>query len=925
MAAPDTDVSLQIEPSKTPAKLEDLSKEGKTPQEGEQSWEGTTEEQRKEDVKKASTPTEETRPPWKGVLVECAKLWTYLSGVATFERTNMLRKGREVHKIYVEVIKGKTFLDDQFTLTEFGRMVLQNGTIRAGRAKNAKQIVVARETLYCSGSGACKRACGYYGECMPGCDKTKMRGHKCSYRVKLTMRLGYVNHWFVEVLGSHDQFAASNYNLSQSIMNSPLSKSNSPSSPNQRTPPSGRKPESPCHSPKMTSSPNKNLPNSDALSNGAINTMPMNLPTHNLPNSLAPLINNLPNSVLSSQMGLPLGFQHVLPIASQSAIFPSQGNHGNLASLFAGASSQYFPITQNTDHSSPQDVPLPLVKVKKEPMDVEIEKAVAMEINEALNRNGLGISSPPQERAKARKRFTPVQRENRMFSINSMATDSDRNGTRHDLDSHVRKELRELVTRREHERGAMGSTADSVSNDSPINYSINGDKNCDDAYTYVWDGDTRSSEVNDGEGKPKDLISRVQQLESHVKQLRNVVLKNQGDTKHSRKQKQKEFDFKKYNTRHVALKISYLGWDYHGFAVQEDTDKTIELALFDALIKTKLIESREVSNYHRCGRTDKGVSAFSQVISIDLRTNLLEGPGVKVREDGTANDRPGDKTLEIKYVHILNKVLPQEIRVLAWTPVNKDFSARFDCKKRTYKYFFPKGNLNLQIMSEAADKLVGEHDFRNFCKMDVGNGVVNFMRRIVKADIAVLDERDSEYQMCELTITGLAFLWHQIRCIVTVLFLVGQGNEKPQIIDELLDIDKHPRKPQYSMASELPLNLFDCEFSDDIEWIYEADWHEENIRHLQQMWAQHAVRTAMLKRMLEAMDTAKVETDSDIAPWVDLSPPLYSQSDWIVPGKVKVYKPLLDRQKCESLEDRIEHFAKRRKIMSATESSAETT
>ncbi|VDI63650.1 vesicle-associated membrane protein 3 [Mytilus galloprovincialis] len=100
------------------------------------------------------------------------------------------------------------------------------------------------------------------------------------------------------------------------------------------------------------------------------------------------------------------------------------------------------------------------------------------------------------------------------------------------------------------------------------------------------------------------------------------------------------------------------------------------------------------------------------------------------------------------------------------------------------------------------------------------------------------------------------------------------------------------------MASELPLNLFDCEFSDDIEWIYEADWHEENIRHLQQMWAQHAVRTAMLKRMLEAMDTAKVETDSDIAPWVDLSPPLYSQSDWIVPGKVKVYKPLLDRQKC---------------------------
>ena len=74
--------------------------------------------------------------------------------------------------------------------------------------------------------------------------------------------------------------------------------------------------------------------------------------------------------------------------------------------------------------------------------------------------------------------------------------------------------------------------------------------------------------------------------------------------------------FYRYNTRHIALKILYLGWDYHGFAAQEDTEKTIETALFDALLKTKLIESRETSNYHRCGRTDKGVSAFGQVLLI---------------------------------------------------------------------------------------------------------------------------------------------------------------------------------------------------------------------------------------------------------------------------------------------------------------------
>lgn len=52
----------------------------------------------------------------------------------------------------------------------------------------------------------------------------------------------------------------------------------------------------------------------------------------------------------------------------------------------------------------------------------------------------------------------------------------------------------------------------------------------------------------------------------------------------------------RYNTRHVALKIAYLGCDYQGFAVQEETEKTIEQVLFDSLKKTRLIESRYVFN-----------------------------------------------------------------------------------------------------------------------------------------------------------------------------------------------------------------------------------------------------------------------------------------------------------------------------------------
>lgn len=47
--------------------------------------------------------------------------------------------------------------------------------------------------------------------------------------------------------------------------------------------------------------------------------------------------------------------------------------------------------------------------------------------------------------------------------------------------------------------------------------------------------------------------------------------------------------------------------------------------------------------------------------------------------------------------------------------------------------------------------------------------------------------------MFELTIKGQAFLWHQIRCIIAVLFLIGENKEQPDVIKELLDITKCPR------------------------------------------------------------------------------------------------------------------------------------
>jgi tRNA pseudouridine38/39 synthase len=114
------------------------------------------------------------------------------------------------------------------------------------------------------------------------------------------------------------------------------------------------------------------------------------------------------------------------------------------------------------------------------------------------------------------------------------------------------------------------------------------------------------------------------------------------------------------------------------------------------------------------------------------------------------------------------------------------FILRFNALYRTYKYYFPLAGLDLERMQAAAQLFVGEHDFRNFCKMDVGGGVTNFRRRIISFNVAPCpasspDPLDPSTMMCEFTIKGLAFLWHQVRCMVAVLFMVGKRQEEPEV------------------------------------------------------------------------------------------------------------------------------------------------
>ncbi|GLC76345.1 hypothetical protein PLESTF_001769600 [Pleodorina starrii] len=131
----------------------------------------------------------------------------------------------------------------------------------------------------------------------------------------------------------------------------------------------------------------------------------------------------------------------------------------------------------------------------------------------------------------------------------------------------------------------------------------------------------------------------------------------------------------------------------------------------------------------------------------------------------------------------------------------------------------PAFSLDIEAMRAAAALFVGEHDFRNFCKPDVAT-VRSFRRRILSFVIEPVTtsagegEGEGGHTVYALTVRGSAFLWHQVRCMAAVLLMVGRGQERPQVVSELLDVEAHPRKPQYSMAPEEPLLLYACGFRD---------------------------------------------------------------------------------------------------------------
>ncbi|MBS1790260.1 MAG: tRNA pseudouridine(38-40) synthase TruA [Acidobacteria bacterium] len=247
--------------------------------------------------------------------------------------------------------------------------------------------------------------------------------------------------------------------------------------------------------------------------------------------------------------------------------------------------------------------------------------------------------------------------------------------------------------------------------------------------------------------------------------------------------------------RTLKLTLEYDGTRYSGWQQQANA-QTIAGELWTA---AEDFFGRPV-DIGGSGRTDAGVHAIAQVASI------------KFPRWGSSSAEIRDRISNLKPQEIifgLNDRLPPDINVLAVEDARPEFHARHDAKLRSYIYqistrrtafnkkfvWWVKDRLNVQAMADAAELIVGRHDFSAFSERDV--------RRLDESTVVVVNEAEFvvEDHLIIFRISASHFLWKMVRRLVGSLAEVGRGNVSAEDFGSL--IDSPPAKPQLKTKVKL--------------------------------------------------------------------------------------------------------------------------
>ena len=235
----------------------------------------------------------------------------------------------------------------------------------------------------------------------------------------------------------------------------------------------------------------------------------------------------------------------------------------------------------------------------------------------------------------------------------------------------------------------------------------------------------------------------------------------------------------------VALGIEYAGQNYFGWQTQPEGN-TVQDVLEGALCRFLTVPVATIC----AGRTDRGVHATHQVVSI--ASPFRRAPASWIRG--------------------VNTFLPDDIAVKWACEVPEGFHARFDALSRTYQYWIfnhPVRSpvmhgktgwvwrpLDAEKMHEAAQILVGEHDFSSFraAECQAATPVRTVKHITVRRQGALIG----------VEISANAFLQHMVRNIVGSLIYVGTGRESVQWLADVL----HAKSRAVAAPTFDPLGLY---------------------------------------------------------------------------------------------------------------------
>lgn len=213
------------------------------------------------------------------------------------------------------------------------------------------------------------------------------------------------------------------------------------------------------------------------------------------------------------------------------------------------------------------------------------------------------------------------------------------------------------------------------------------------------------------------------------------------------------------------IELSYHGKAYHGWQLQKNAN-TVQQELNKALETCCRHKVETVGS----GRTDTGVHARQQFCHLDL-----------------------EKPLDINNaIYKLNTLLPPDIAVINIFNVDKNVHARFDAVSRSYQYhisnvkdpfetdtcYYFRKELDLTDMNKACECLLGEQDFKSFCKSR--SSVDHYNCTVTRACWQLHNGRYCFY------VSANRFLRGMVRSLVGTLLDVGTGKTNVKRFGEIL-------------------------------------------------------------------------------------------------------------------------------------------